>query len=206
MGPIEHYAHAKAVTGRAGLFPSRYQSDEVDRTNGPLARFRNARLRAAWMRIADNLVKCNAYFRGKLQLWKKQGVDSRDIRCRVANRAVRSVFQIVSGRRLYRHPSRLDRPYVLDKLLLFHREHRTSPPDILRDLNLATAQIPNHEHATEAAPLRQQYERARRSRRSGPQELGTLLVAVLARLGVTGLESTPEARSPIANVSDASTR
>ena len=23
MGPIEHYAHAKAITGRAGLFPSR---------------------------------------------------------------------------------------------------------------------------------------------------------------------------------------
>lgn len=41
MGPIEHYAHAKAISGRAGLFPSRYQSDEVDRANGPLSRFRN---------------------------------------------------------------------------------------------------------------------------------------------------------------------
>jgi transposase len=35
-GPIEHYASAKAITGRAGLFPSRYQSDEVDR-DGSLA-------------------------------------------------------------------------------------------------------------------------------------------------------------------------
>jgi len=47
MGPIEHDAHAKAISGRAGLFPSRYQSDEVDRADRPLARFRNARLRAA---------------------------------------------------------------------------------------------------------------------------------------------------------------
>ena len=30
-GPIEHYACPKAITGRAGLFPSRYQSDKVDR-------------------------------------------------------------------------------------------------------------------------------------------------------------------------------
>jgi transposase len=40
MGPIEHYAHARAVTGRAGLFPSRYQSDKIDRADGPLAHLR----------------------------------------------------------------------------------------------------------------------------------------------------------------------
>jgi transposase len=94
MGPLEHYAHAKAITGRAGLFPSRYQSDEVDRADGPLARHRNARLRAAWLRVADNLIKCNAHFRGKFQLWKQRGVDARDIRCRIANRAARTVFQM----------------------------------------------------------------------------------------------------------------
>src|SRR5487761_1574618 len=64
-GPIEHYAHAKAITGRAGLFPSRYQSDEVDRADGPLAHLRNARLRAAWLRVAENLIKCNAHYHGK---------------------------------------------------------------------------------------------------------------------------------------------
>ncbi|MEZ6130214.1 MAG: transposase [Planctomycetaceae bacterium] len=31
MGPIENYASSKSIAGRAGLFPSRYQSDEVDR-------------------------------------------------------------------------------------------------------------------------------------------------------------------------------
>lgn len=206
MGPIEHYAHAKAITGRAGLFPSRYQSDEVDRADGPLARFRNARLRAAWMRVADNLIRCNAHFRGKSELWKQRGVDPRDIRCRVANRATRTVFQMVSGRRLYRHPSRLDRQYVLDKLLEFHHEHGTPPYEILRDLKQAADQIPRCERAAEAVPLQHAYERTRRSRRKGPQPIGTILVAVLARLGVTGLQSEGEAPSPDADVVDASTR
>jgi hypothetical protein len=206
MGPIEHYAHANAVTGRAGLFPSRYQSDEVDRADGPLAHLRNARLRAAWMRVADNLIKCNAHFRGKAALWKQHGVDARDIRCRVANRAVRTVFQMVSGRRLYHHPGRLDRQYVLGKLLDFHQEHHTPPHAILRDMQHAADQIPKHEQAAEAVPLREKYERARRSRRAGPQAISAVLVAVLARYGITGLESELEAQGPDASSFDASTR
>jgi len=206
MGPIEHYAHAKAVSGRAGLFPSRYQSDEVDRADGPLARFRNARLRAAWMRVADCLLKSNAHYRGKAEFWKQRGVDARDIRCRVANRATRTVFQMVSGRRLYQHPSRLDRSYILDKLLKFHQEHDTVPLDILRDLREAAAQIPQGEHAKEAQPLQETCRKARRSRRQGPQAIGEILVAVLAKLGVGEVESGLEAPSPDAKVSGTSSR
>lgn len=206
MGPIEHYAHARAVTGRAGLFPSRYQSSEVDRADGPLARFRNARLRAAWMRVADNLIKCNSHYNGKFQFWKQRRVDSRDIRCRIANRVARSVFQMVSGRKLYRHPSRLDRGYVLDKLLTFYREHDTPPHVIAGDLKQAAKQIPKQDHAEESAPLQIRYERCRSSSRKGPQAIGTILVGVLARLGVSGLESDIEAQGPIANASETSTR
>jgi transposase len=205
MGPIEHYAHAKAISGRAGLFPSRYQSDEVDRADGPLARFRNARLRAAWMRIADCLVKSNAHYRGKAELWKQRGTNARDIRCRVANRATRTVFQMVSGRRLYQHPSRLDRQYVLDKLLVFHREHGTPPVDILRDLRQAASQIPQAEQAAEARPLQEACRKARRSRRAGPQEIGEILLVVLAELGFGEVQSEAEAPSPDANVSGRST-
>lgn len=205
MGPIENYAHAKAITGRAGLFPSRYQSDGVDRADGPLAHLRNARLRAAWMRVADNLIKCNAHYHGKFEYWKSRGVDSRDIRCRVANRVARSVFQMVGGRRLYHHPSRLERQYVLDKLLAFHQEHATPPYEILRDLNHAADQIPKHEQLAEAVPLQHRFEKCRRSRRQGPQQLGNVLLAVLARYGITGLESELEARGPDAAKSDAST-
>lgn len=204
-GPIEHYANAKAITGRAGLFPSRYQSDEVDR-HGSLAHLRNARLRAAWLLLADNLSKCNDYFRGKAKLWKQRGVDGRDIRCRVANRATRSVFQMVSGRRLYQHPSRIDRQYVLDKLLTFHEEHGSPPHEILQDLQHAAEQIPKPELAAEAAPLAARYQKCSRSRRKGPQQLSRVLLEVLARYGITGLQSEVEAQGPDATESDASTR
>jgi hypothetical protein len=205
LGPIEHYAHPKAITGRGGIFPSRYQSDQVDRPDGPLARHRNAYIRAACLRLADCLIKCNAHFRGQAELWKRRGVDARDIRCRVANRAVRSVFQMVSGRRLYQHPSRLDRDYVLDKLLEFHQQHHTPPHQILRDLQLAAAHIPRHEQAAEAAPLVARYRQCRKSRQAGAQQLSTLLVGVLAGYGITGLESTAEAQGPTAAESDRST-
>ena len=206
MGPIEYYASAKAISGRAGLFPSRYQSDQVDRADGPLAQFRNARLRAAWMRVADNLIKCNAHFRGMSLLWKQRGVDARDIHCRIANRATRRVFQMVSGRRLYGYPGCVDRQYVLDKLLTFHREHGTPPADILRDLREAAGQIPKTRWAEEAEPLRTTCQRARRSRRPGPQAIGDILVAVLAHLGEENVQCNPEAPSPDATVSGMSTR
>jgi transposase len=190
LGPIENYASPKAITGRAGLFPSRYQSDGVDR-GGNLSRFRNGRLRQAWMQIADNMVKCNAYWRAKAAAWKLQGNAARDIRCRIANRLTRVVFQMISGRRLYRHPSRLGRGYVLEKLLTFHRQHGTPPHVIVRDLDQAAQQIPASDRRQEAQPLMAAYERTRRSGRQGPQALGTLLVAVLARLGV---EASPDER------------
>ena len=183
MGPIENYASSKTICGRAGLFPSRYQSDEVDR-GGKLTRFRNARLRAAWMMIADNMCKCNTYWMVKAEKWSSEGHKPKDIRCRVANRMTRIVFQMVSGRQLYKHPSRLDRGYVMDKLLTFHREHKTSPAAIVRDLKYAAEQLPESGQLDEGTKLQEAALKARRSRQKGPQELGTLLVALLGRLGV----------------------
>lgn len=184
MGPIEHYASSKAVTGRAGLFPSRYQSDKVDR-GGNLSRFRNAKLRSAWLLVADNLIKCNEYWRGKYNLWKSQGHDPRDLRCRIANRVTRTVFQMVAGRKLYQHPSRLDRGYILKKLLEFHREHDSKMSTILADINAASDQLPAYARADEATPLAEIQRKASNSRKPEPQQLGSLLVHVLARLGVT---------------------
>jgi transposase len=206
MGPIEYYSSPRAVTGRAGLFPSRYQSDEVDHPDGPLAKYRNARLRAAWLLIADNLIKCNAYFHGKYFLWKQAGVDPRNIRCRIANRAVRAIFHMVSGRCLYRHPSRLQRGYVLDKLLKFHEERNTPPPAILRDLQQAAQQIPEQDRAAEAEELQGRYERLRRSRLAGPKAIGELLLVVLERYGITDIPLKAEALSPDAAESDVGTR
>jgi transposase len=199
MGPIEHYAHARAITGRAGLFPSRYQSDTVDRADGPLAKHRNARLRAALLRVAENLVKCNTYYRSQAQLWKQRRVDSRDIRCRIANRVTRPVFQIVMGRKLYRHPGQLDSGYVMEKLLTFLRDHHVPPHTIVGVIRQAATQIPKQDWSEEVAPLLKTYERFRRSRQKGPQEIGDVLVEVLARLGVDRVESNPEAQGPHQN-------
>ena len=183
-GHIEHYASHNAMTGRAGLFPSRYQSDNVDR-GGNLSRFRNAKMRSAFLLAADNLIKCNEYWRGKYNLWKSQGHDPRDLRCRVANRFTRTVFNMVAGRKIFQHRSRLDRGYVMQKLLEFMRERETPAAMILIALKDAADQLPMTARADEAQLLADIQRKAANSRRSEPQELGTLLIHVLERLGVT---------------------
>lgn len=188
MGPIENYASANSISGRAGLFPSRYQSDEVDRT-GKLSRYRNARLRGVLTRMADSLVKCNAYWKTKSETWKSQRVSTCDIRCRIANRITRAIFQIVSGRRLFDHPSQLDRNYIMQKLLDYHHDHRISPGDTVRNLETAAHQIPQQYQQEQVRPLQQFCKKAQRSRKSEPKILGKLLIAVLARIGVRDLES-----------------
>ncbi len=60
-GPIQHYATARAINGRAGLYPSRYQSDEVDHSDGRLVRQCNRKLRSAAMLVAENLIKCHSH-------------------------------------------------------------------------------------------------------------------------------------------------
>ena len=102
---------------------------------------------------------------------------------------------MVSGRQLDKHSSRLDRGYVMDKLLTFLREHDTSPAVIVRDLKHAADQLPDSGRLEEGAKLQEAALKARRSRQKGPQEQGTLLVAVLAGLGIAAkdndaLEST----------------
>ncbi|MGO8745334.1 MAG: hypothetical protein ACLQNE_05040 [Thermoguttaceae bacterium] len=126
--------------------------------------------------------------------------------CHLFNRVTRTVFQMVSGRRLYQHPSRLDRSYVLDKLLKFHQEHGTAPLEILRDLREAATQIPEREHAKEAEPLQETCPKARRSRRQGPQAIGEILLVVLAKLGFGEVQLGLEAPSPDVEVSGTSSR
>jgi len=193
-GPIEHYTSARALNGRAGLYPSRYQSDEVDRTGGALVRQCNRKLRGAAMLVAENLIKCHPYYRGLSALWAAQDVDPRDRRCRVANRAMRMVYQLVGGRQVWRDKG-VDREYVLHKLQEFHRVHRTPLEQALCDLNEAFAWLPKSTHAAEAKPLAELVRKPRR----GPQRIGDLIVPLLLRLGVgveTDVESnTSEARS-----------
>ena len=193
-GPIEHYASATALNGRAGLYPSRYQSDEVDR-NGSVAKSCNRRLRAACVLVAKNLIKCHLYYRGLAALWKLQKIATVDQQCRIANRSNRMVFQIVSGRQLWRGKG-VDREYLLFKIREFHHTHHSTPEQTVRDMNEAFAWLPKSAHTAEANPLEELAKKKGRSAKS----IGDLLIPLLIRLGVhqqkTLDSDSSEARSP----------
>jgi transposase len=197
MGPIENYANAKAITGRAGLFPSRYQSDRVDRANGRLVRRANRALRAVILGIADNLMLCNTRFRMLAGAWKAAGKDPRKSHVKVALRFCRIAYHMVAGRQVFRHPSLRERGYILDKLLAFHLEHGTPWEPLMRDLHHATAQIPDKEHAAEAEPLGERFRKARAFEKKGPQPLAEILALVLARLGVGMIPATPSEKKDL---------
>jgi transposase len=188
-GPIEHYSNAKAISGRAGLRPSRYQSDQVDKAHGPLVRACNRSLRAALLGIADNLIVCNHHFQVLATQWAAQGKDPRHTRVKVGLRFCRIAFQMVAGRQVFRHPAIPGRHYILDKLTAFHRGHDTNMVAVLRDLQAAIAQVPSREHAAEAKPLHEELQRIQDGRRRGPQPLGDILPLILARLGVGVVQS-----------------
>lgn len=177
-GPIEHYASPRAINGRAGLYPSRYQSDELDRQGG-LARVANRRLRSACMMVAKNLIKCHPYYRGLSAHWQKQKVDPRDRHVRIANRANRMVFQIVGGAQVRRGKG-VDPEAILSKLREFHRDHHSELDRMISDMNEAFSWLPKSVYANEAKPLAELAGKKRR----GPQPIGDLLVNLLIRLGV----------------------
>ena len=176
-GPIEHYASATAINGRSGLYPSRYQSDQVDRSSS-VAKSCNRRLRAACILVAKNLIKCHSYYRGLAAIWAKRNVVTVDRQVRMANRANRMIFQIVSGRQVWRGKD-VDREYLLFKLREFHRTRGTSLEHTVADMNEACNWLPKSMHAAEAKPLA---ELARKKRR-GAASIGNLLIPLLIRLG-----------------------
>jgi transposase len=188
LGPIALYANANAITGRAGLMPSRYQSDQVDCPNGPLRRRGHRRLRAVLMQTADNLVQCNHYFRARAEQWARAGKDPRWLRVKVAKIFSRLAFALVAGRQLFPHPCCQQRHDVLGKLLAFHSDHRTDPVALRRDLEAAIGQLPAARHAVEAEPLQAQLDAL--SRRRGPQPLADIIPLVLARLAGRVVQST----------------
>jgi transposase len=192
MGPIANYAGPRSITGRAGLFPSRYQTHRTDLSHGRIIRCSNRRLRATLMMVAENLIKCNFWYGGKAQIWRSHGREARDIHVRVAGRFTRTLFQMVAGRQVYNHRGCRERNYIIRKLIEFHQLANTPPEEMLACLNAAAAQLPEAAYADEAAPVRELLERCERARRSGVKKLGSLLPLVLARLGVQPLQSTTE--------------
>lgn len=150
MGPIANYANSRCITGRSGLYPSRYQSDAVDLANGPLVRRANRRLRAVILGIADNLIKCNHHCNALNVQWRAAGKDPRLAHVKVAMRFCRIAYQVVAGRQVFRHPCMQQKSYILDKLLAFHRLHETPLEQTVADVNAAVAQLPRSAYGHEA--------------------------------------------------------
>ena len=196
LGPITHYANSRCITGRAGLYPSRYQSDQVDHANGPLVRCCNRRMRAVILGIADNLIRCNKHFQQLATGWAAAGKDPRISHVKVGLRFTRMSYQIVAGRQLCRHPAMRQTSYVLDKLLAFHREHDTPLRETMTDLELAIAQTPKKYHQDEAKPFKEEFDRIDRCRSRKPELLGDIIVEVLQRLGVNVIKSSASGDSP----------
>ena len=61
---------------------------------------------------------------------------------------------------------------------------------MLRDLEVAVAQLPRKEYQAEGGPLHKELEKIEAGGRRGPQLLGNILPIVLARLGVGAVQST----------------
>src|SRR5271166_6628359 len=153
MGPITNYANDQAITGRAGIYPSRYQSDKVDRCDGPLVRRANRKLRGVLLLIADNLLSCNRFFKALRMRWMAAGMEQQAMCVRVAKRFCRIAYQMVAGGQVFRQPSCQKRDYILRKLSIFHAEHGSSMAQVMTDLQAATDHIPKSEHAPEAKSL-----------------------------------------------------
>jgi transposase len=190
MGPIERYPKARSISGRAGLFSSRYQSDEVDHRNGALVRHANHKLRYAILMIADSLINRNDHFRVLAAGWRLKGKDAHDLRIRVAGRFCRIAYQMVAGRMVFRHPCTQRRGYILDKLIKFAIEHSIAHDQLLRSLDATVAQLPHDVHREEGVPLGEELARVQKQRGAGPQMLSEILSAVLAKLGVKLIKST----------------
>jgi transposase len=183
MGPITRYANANAITGRAGLYPSRYQSDQKDNDNGPIIRQANRRLRGVLMRIADNLACHCAYYRGQAEVDKARGVHKRAARVKIVNRFSRLALACVAGDEPMRHPCFRKPDSILEKLRCFHHLHQTPVDRVLADLKTTVEQLPYNTCGHEAevvAHVLQEHT----SRRRGAVAIGELLPAVLARLNI----------------------
>ena len=183
LGPIEHYINPQKISGRAGLYPSRYQSDEVDYPNGPLVGHRNARLRDAIHEVAYCLLTCNPYFKAWGEVRRKRGWPEKKIHIAVGKTFIRISYRMLAGRQVFDHPCTAGRNAILRKLYEFAQGHALTP-ETTRDLLVrAAAQIPQHVLPEEARELEAKLPRtARRHRTRGPEHISTILPDVLRHL------------------------
>jgi transposase len=198
MGPITLYADANNITGRAGLMPCRYQSENVD-VRGGIRRSGNLKLRAVLLQIADNLVRHNDYYRARAARWASAHKDPRAIRVKITKCFSRLALALLTSQRMLRHEACQERHYILGKILKFHTEHGTPAELFRQDMLAACAQLPKGSLAGERKNLDDHL--ADLARKRGPQPVADLISFVLARIKLRQLESkVVRAEDPNAHV------
>jgi len=188
MGPVSHYANANAITGRAGLYPSRHQSDQTDQS-GPLIRQANRRIRCALMRIAESLAQHCGYYRGLADADRARRMNVKASRVKTAKKFTRLAFACVAGDEPMKHTAFRKPDSILEKLREFHHVHKTPMEQLLADLKTTVAQLPDNTCSHEAKVVAEVL-RHNAGRKRGGIKLGALLPAVLARLGINTAEAT----------------
>jgi len=185
LGPLEHYANARKITGRAGLYPSRYQSDEVDRPDGPLVGGRNARLRDALLEIARNLLHNNAHFQAWASLPERRKWPHKKLLVAIGNKFARISYNMLAGSGIFDHPSLGRGEWALRKLLAFAWGHDLQGEVIGDLLQRAAQQLPQALHESESAGLLTPCPRAPSlARRGVPTRIGEIVQDVLAELNM----------------------
>jgi len=183
LGPIEHYLRPTKITGRAGIYPSRYQSDETDLADGPLVGPRNARLRDAIFEIAHNLLHNNEHFKAWAELRRKRKWPEKKLHVAIASKFVRISYWMLAGRTVFQHPCTGGRDAILRKLLRFVKDHGIPPQDAGTLLSRAAGQLPGGVREDEARALATDLPRRSRPSRGGPPVLlGEVLRHVIAEL------------------------
>lgn len=190
-GPITAYAGARAITGRAGLYPARYQSGPVDHSDGPLVARGNRRLRQAILRIADTLMRCNDHFRLLARTLELRDMPGPKVHIAIGNRFTRIAYRMVAGGQTYQHPSSRQCDYIINKFIKFYENHSIDIKDTLSALLAAVDHLPAGARPDEARSLTEDLARIAGKHGAGVQRRGAILPPVLARLTSHGLELTP---------------
>jgi transposase len=179
LDPIEHYMNANRITGRAGIYPSRYQTLDTDLPDGPLVGMRNLRLRDAIMEIAFNLIRNNPYFQAFAKQRSEAGWPFKKIAVTVAHRFTRISYLMVYRRVLFEHPCVDGRDPILKKLFDFAEVHEFTPDRTKELLSRAARQLPRSAHTEEAEALKKCLPK-RKSKSN--QHIGQILEQVMNNL------------------------
>ena len=143
------------------------------------------------MRIADSLVCHCGYYRGIADADAVRGMDVRKSRVKTASKFSRVAFQCVAGDEPMKHPAFQQPSSIIEKLREFHHLHRTPLDQTLGDLKTVVEQLPYHTRHYEAEIVAEVL-RHNAKRKFGTASVGELLPAVLARLGVSDVDTDIE--------------